>query len=347
MTRKNKLAFLIMLFVGLGIFWWEARTEKLSTLIQGFRTLNFWWLLVALLMMAGQLLLEAHVLQVLLRGRVAYFPFRNAARVPMIEQLFNSITPFSSGGQPAQLIAMMQSGIEAGQASSVLLMKFIIYQMMVLINFVLTMLFGFHEVVSRFHGIAWLIVAGFALHLFVIAGLLLVMYQYKFTKKLLQWATVPLGWFLKPEKVTRWKKNLDDKVDTFYAESLHLKREKRKVIKASILTFIQLIIFYAIPYFILLALGQTKADFLNVVAMHVMIVMITSIFPIPGGTGGAEYSFKTLFAIFLTNPSKLLIGMLLWRFVTYYFGMFLGIGALAVPIKAAPPTAAKADQESH
>jgi uncharacterized protein (TIRG00374 family) len=64
--------------------------------------------------------------------------------------------------------------------------------------------------------------------------------------------------------------------------------------------------------------------------MHVMIVMITSIFPIPGGTGGAEYSFKTLFATFIPGQTALILGMLLWRLITFYLGMLLGIVAMGI-----------------
>lgn len=336
MTRKNRLILWMMLLIGALIFWWEARKIKFEALISSFQSLKVGWLLVAVGIMILSLLIESKTLQIFLKDRVDYFPYRNAMRVPMVEQLFNNITPFSSGGQPAQLIAMMQSGVEAGQASSILLMKFIIYQMMVLINFVLTMFLGFHEIATRFKGLSLLIVAGFALHVFVIVGLLLVMYQYRFTKKMVQWLTKPLGWFMKAEKVTAFETTMNQKIDTFYAESLHLKREKKKVIMASLMTLVQLLLYYSIPCFILLALGEPQVAFIKVMAMHVMIVMITSIFPVPGGTGGAEYSFKTLFTVFLTTQSKLVVGMLLWRLVTYYLGMLLGLIALAVPVKQKP-----------
>lgn len=333
MTRKNKLILWVMLLIGALIFWWEARKIKFETLISSFQSLKIGWLVVAVAIMILSLLIESKTLQIFLKDRVAYFPYRNAVRVPMVEQLFNNITPFSSGGQPAQLIAMMQSGVEAGQASSVLLMKFIIYQMMVLINFVLTMFLGFHQIATRFKGLSLLIIAGFALHVVVIIGLLLVMYRYRFTKRMIRWLTKPLSWFMKPDKVTTFKTTMDQKIDTFYAESLHLKREKKKVAVASAMTLVQLLLYYSIPCFILLALGETQVNFVNVMGMHVMIVMITSIFPVPGGTGGAEYSFKTLFTVFLTTQSKLVVGMLLWRLVTYYLGMLLGLIALAIPVK--------------
>ncbi len=83
-----------------------------------------------------------------------------------------------------------------------------------------------------------------------------------------------------------------------------MKREKVRVIKACFLTLIQLLLYYAVPYFVLLALGVNHVSIVEVIVLHVMIVMIVSLFPIPGGAGGAEYSFKTLFATYVASPSK-------------------------------------------
>jgi uncharacterized protein (TIRG00374 family) len=159
----------------------------------------------------------------------------------------------------------------------------------------------------------------------------MIMFWYRFTKRLLQIVMKPVSWFVSAERYQSIMKNLDRKIDTFYEEGQQLKKEKTRMIKAVILTLIQLLFYYSIPYFILLALGQFHANLFNVMSMHVMIVMITSIFPIPGGTGGAEYSFRTLFSTFLPNASQLVLGMLLWRFITYYVGMFSGVVMLAVP----------------
>ncbi|WP_369347179.1 flippase-like domain-containing protein [Amylolactobacillus amylophilus] len=82
--------------------------------------------------------------------------------------------------------------------------------------------------------------------------------------------------------------------------------------------------FYSVPYFILLAVG-VQANYFEVLILNVMITMIISIVPIPGGTGGAELSFKSLFAMFLTNQSSMVLAMFLWRFVTYFLGMILGL----------------------
>ena len=92
----------------------------------------------------------------------------------------------------------------------------------------------------------------------------------------------------------------------------------------------QLFFYYAIPYFIMLALGIDHINFVMVLSLHVLIFMIISLFPIPGGAGGAEYSFSVLFASFIHSNTKLVLAMILWRLLTYYFGMFAGIVAVFI-----------------
>lgn len=215
MTRKNKLAVFIMVLIGAGIFIYEARDLNGAKLIHELLSLDLKWLLVAFLLMFGSWIVETFVVQIFIKNGSDELDFKTAFRVPLVEQLFNAITPMASGGQPAQLFALMQSGVEAGRASSVLLMKFVVYQFMVLINFVLTLLIGFDQVSRHFGALAIFIVFGFVIHVIVIVGLLMVMYYYKFTKKLVRIIMIPVGWFVKPEKKMAMQLDLDHKIDTF------------------------------------------------------------------------------------------------------------------------------------
>lgn len=330
MSKKNILALFVMLGLGFGIFWWEARKINFQSLVTTFRSLNYFWLLVAVLSILLSYGVEALVLHTLLKkDEDREFGWWEMYRIPLIQALFNAITPFSSGGQPAQLIGLMQSKIDAGRASSVLLMKFVIYQTMVLINFVIAMLVSFRSVAQHFSGLATLILFGMVIHLVTITFLLMIMYYYDFTKKMVHVILKPVLFFLKEEKRDKILQSTIRSIDSFYNESLVLKHEKKKVIKASLLTIVQLFLYYFVVYFVLLALNCDHVNIVDVLVMHIMIVMITSIFPIPGGSGGAEFSFKTLFAGFIPSPSGLILGMFLWRFITYYLGMFLGIVAVS------------------
>ncbi|WP_283680424.1 lysylphosphatidylglycerol synthase transmembrane domain-containing protein [Lentilactobacillus sp. Marseille-Q4993] len=330
MSRNNKIMLTIMVLLGVAIFGYSIKDIKLSLLVSEFFSINYWWLLVAFLCICVYLVVEAIVTKVLVSDRVKNFTFKDALRVPLVEQLFNGITPFSSGGQPGQLFVMMQTGIDGGRASSALLMKFVVYQAMIVVNFFISLLIGFHYVATKLQLLALFVVFGFLIHFFVIVGLLMVMYWPGFTKKISMFLIQPARWFMKDEKYYSMRGSLSSQIDHLYQESVRIARKPKLLLKIAGLTFIQLAFYYVIPYFIMLSLGYSSANIVMVTSLHIMIVMIISLFPIPGGSGGAEFSFESLFSSYITSDTKLVLAMLLWRLLTYYFGMAAGVVALMV-----------------
>ncbi|HJF53518.1 MAG TPA: flippase-like domain-containing protein [Limosilactobacillus coleohominis] len=330
MSRKNWLVLTTMLLLGIGIFAYSLRDTNLQEISADLATMNWGWFLVALLCICLYLIFEGVTVKIFMANRYPNFTWKDALRLPLIEQLFNGITPFSTGGQPAQLVAMLQSGVDGGIASSVLLMKFVVFQSMIVVNFVISLLIGFHYIEEKLHVLSLLVIFGFVIHLSVIVALLMVMYWYNFTKRLMNIVIKPVRWFVKEQRYQEIKDSLNEKVDSFYQESIKMKSEYEKLAKVAVVTILQLMAYYIIPYFILLALNVHGVSLIMAMSLHTLIFMIISLFPIPGGTGGAEYSFAVLFTSFTTSHSKLVLAMLLWRILTYYFGMFAGMFALMV-----------------
>lgn len=330
MSRRNKFVLAIMILVGVGIFAFSLRNVNLATLWHDVLNLNVWWMICALICILLYLGLEGVATKWLVESNGDRLSWKDALRIPLVEQLFNGITPFSSGGQPAQLVALMQSGIEAGRASSVLLMKFVVFQSMVVINFVFSLLIGFGYLEEKIRALAWFVLFGFVIHLTVIVGLLMIMYWHNFTKRLIGLVFIPISLFVKGQRLEDWKQSLDQKVDSFYQESVRMKSQWKLLSKVFGITFFQQLFYYLIPYFILLALGKTGISVIMITCLHVLIFMVISLFPIPGGAGGAEYGFSVLFSNFIGNSSKLVLAMMIWRLLTYYFGMFAGMVAMVL-----------------
>lgn len=330
MSRKNIWSLLIMVALGVGISWYSLRNVKLANLMNDIYTLNWWWLLVALGCMGLYFGFEAVVVQKFVRHRYRKYSLRSALRVPLAEQLFNGITPFASGGQPAQIFVMAQSGIDAGRASSVALMKFVVFQAMVVLNFLVALVIGFQYLASKLSYLSLYVLLGFFFHFVVIVGLLMVMYWYNFTKRAVRIVLIPVGWFLKPAKFAALQTSINHKIDSFYEESVRMTRDWRMLLEVCLLTFFQLFFYYMIPYFIMRAMGYHGISLIMVTSLNVLIFLVTSLFPIPGGAGGAELGFTALFAKFIPSHSKLILAMLIWRILTYYLGLFLGMIAMAM-----------------
>lgn len=332
MNWKNKLSLLVVMTAGIGIFLFSMKDISLRVIKHELADLKWQWLIVAVCCMLLSLLFEGLIVYRLLKKQYPSYRLRDALRVPLIEQLFNGITPFQSGGQPAQLYALLQSGIDAGRGTSKMLMKFIVYQSMIVVCFVVSLTAQFHYLATKLHALSALVVFGFLIHFFVIAALLMVMYWYSFTKKMVITCLQPVKWWGKAETYQRYERYAIEKIDNFYQESLSLRNDGWTLFKVCLLTLVQLFFYYVIPYFILLSLRVRHMDVLMVIGMHILIVMIISLFPLPGGVGGAEFSFSTIFSTFLFQDSKVVLAMIIWRLITYYLGMFLGMGALTVKV---------------
>lgn len=330
MERRNKWALAIILLIGASVFFWEFRMLTFHEIMVEFRQIQWGWIIVAIGCMLFEWAVEAKIVQGLLERENFSYSFKKAYRIPLIQHLFNSITPFASGGQPAQLVALKQTGVDIGIGSSVLLMKFIVYQAMIVVYFGVCVLLRYHVLVTEISKLAVFVILGLVTHIFVIAVVLLITYKINLTKRLVHWLMKMIAMFMNKEKAYLLEENILLKVTSFYEESLYIRGQTSLLLKTALLTAIQLASYFIVPYFILLSLGIKDMDILTIICMYAFIVMIVSLFPIPGGSGGAEYSFTLLFGSFILLPEKLAIALLLWRVITYYLGILLGVVALGV-----------------
>lgn len=325
MNKKHLWGILIVLMISALVLYTDLKSTPVDQIAKAVQGMNWWAFAGIFLLMLLSYVFEAGILATLAkrknepkRSKWSFF------RIPIIQALFNAITPLSTGGQPSQLAAMVQMGIEGGRATSLLLMKFIIYQVIVFLAYIVTIVFGFHMVATKFAGLAIFIVIGLLIHVCSTLFLLAIMFAYNWTKKATNWLMNLLARFINAEKVEKWRQATMEKIETFYAESQKLKHEKKKLILATLLTILQLLCFYSIPFMVLVSLN-VHASWFAVTQMNIMIIMFMAIIPIPGASGGAEYSFQTLFSTFVASSGSLVLGMFLWRFATYFFGMILGI----------------------
>ncbi|MFS7180127.1 YbhN family protein [Serratia proteamaculans] len=330
MERRNKWALAIILLIGASVFFWEFRSLTLHEIMVKFRQIQWSWIIVAIACMLFQWAVEAKIVQGLLERENFSYSFKKSYRIPLIQHLFNSITPFASGGQPAQLVALKQTGVDIGIGSSVLLMKFVVYQGMIVVYFGLCVLLRYHVLVTEISRLAFFVILGLVTHILVIAVLLLITFKVNLTKKIVHWLMIIVSIFMNKEKARLLEEDIVLKVDSFYHESLYIRGQTLLLLKTALLTAVQLAGYFIVPYFILLSLGIKDMDIITIICMHAFIVMIVSLFPIPGGSGGAEYGFTLLFGSFILSPEKLAIALLLWRLITYYLGILLGAVALGV-----------------
>ncbi|MBP3038767.1 flippase-like domain-containing protein [Bacillaceae bacterium Marseille-Q3522] len=327
-TKQTLINLAIILLISLGFIVFKFRDVNPAELFSGIKEINLFFIFLAMLIMLAYWLLESLVLYQMSHARAPKRRFVSAFQITMIGQFFNTITPMQTGGQPAQLYMLQKHGVDVGSASSILLIKFVIFQAMLVVNFVIILFFGYKELVTSFPQMSYLVLIGFVVHLVVIIFLLIVAKSKKTAHTLVHFILKPLVLFVGREKRNKYEQRVDKKVDTFHEESKRIGKNWRLIITGCILTSIQLFLFFSIPYFILESLGISHGGFFAALAFHAFIIMFSSIVPTPSGTGGAEYSFAVLFGSMM-GKHELLIALILWRLISSYSCLIFGGIALS------------------
>ncbi len=305
------LAFYIIFFEGVGEF------------IALFHTMRWNWLFAGLGCLAAYLLLEGGILHLMTRQLDARQSFGQSMRVALIGQFFNCITPCASGGQPMQAYEMHKNGVNLGTATTALVGKFIVYQL-VLTGYTLAILIskiGFFQ--ANVAAFSYLAILGFLINLGVALGLLGIAFFPRKVEKFCLW----LGRLLTRMKLMKhydaYEAKVADTVDTFYHDFQRLHRNIPLLFQSAVLTVVQLTFFLLIPFTICRSLGVEGFDVITVMSAAAFVMMISAFVPIPGTIGAAEGTFYIFFSLFF--PSNIIyMAILFWRLYTFYFPILIG-----------------------
>ena len=251
------------------------------------------------------------------------------------EYFFNAITPFSSGGQPFLAYALKRKNVKLSDSTSILLLNFLAYQIVMNIISIFGVIFYYHKLVTEVPNFGILVGVGFSIN-FVIMIILILLGTTKFMGK----AIVGLLDLLC--KIKFLKKLLGSKRESFiiYVSEMQAAFKEMTLapgawFKALLTKMIAHILYYAIPFFSFLALRINLGyeNFMYVFFVTSFALTIAVWVPTPGASGGAELAFTTLFISLAAlnsapyNPegtvetakTLAMSGMLIWRFFTYYY----------------------------
>lgn len=324
--KLKKVNIIILGVAFVAVLGWVVYQDGLDNLLGMFRLLNPGWLCCAVGMMLLYWLLEGGILHGVVKCFYREQRFGSSFTTSMIGQLFNCITPFSSGGQPVQAFHMVKTGVPLGVAGGSLLIKFIIYQFCLTVYSIVMLLVYWKPLSVNVSGFGYLVFVGFAINFGVMLLLVGVCFFRRFTSKVAHGLIRLLAKlrFVKDKEHTLGY--IDAELLEFHKSFTQIKDHPGMVAQASLLSMVQLTVFFLIPYFICLAFGIRGISPMLVIAAQSFVVMISSFVPLPGAAGGAEYSFHTFFSAFFAPANvSINLAMLLWRLITFYLPILAGM----------------------
>lgn len=320
--KKGKIIFFVLLTLLLLYF---ILRKDFFQIVHEILNINLFWLLVSIFLIFAYWFFRAIILHKVVLSFKANYTFKKAFRLQMITQFFNAVTPFASGGQPFQIYSLKKDGISYNDGANIVVQEFIVYQIALVFLGIFAITYNyffplFPEVALLEH----LVTLGFIINFMVIVFLFILAFVKKFDTFLLKLAVNLLKKFHliknKKEVLERW----NTQIDNFNTGAKKLINNKYHFFHLIFLEIVSLLSLYLIPCTLLYGMGDyTSITGFKAIITSAYVMLIGSFVPIPGGTGGLEYGFLAFFGNFIKGPILKAL-MLLWRFITYYFGMIVG-----------------------
>lgn len=321
--RKLNIALCALAFIVL--FGYLFIAGEGGDILRALTTFNWLFLLIALAAIIIYWVLESVCMQLICNRLFRGFSFIKTNLVTVIGQYFNCITPLSSGGQPMQAYYYSRFGLPAHFSLPMLLCRFIVYQLTMTIYAIIVLLLRFHYFTDDLRPIMYLVAIGFAGGFLLIAMLFALAFAKKTVVRLTRWAlglAGRIGVLKHPEETLT---SVTQSLEEAYEGIRFLLKEPALLIKVSLVTFVQLTVYFSMSWIIFAGFGMEHNDYFTVISCQAFIYLISSFVPLPGAVGAAEGSYIVFFNYVYGDPSIVALSTFIWRFFTFYLPIVVGM----------------------
>lgn len=330
--KKNKIKYIfnfLLIAIVLSIVLYFSLKDNYQEIISTILKMNYIWIFVAILALIIYRLCASLGHYYIIKANNGKVSYLKCFQINLMILFFHGITPFAGGGQPMEIYFLHKEGIPVTKATNITLQNFIVYQIALIITGLIALIYNhIFNVFPNDSLIKYLVVLGFIINTLV----LVVTFILSFGKKTNKFIIEKGIHFLAKIKIIKEEKKTQEKcqkyLQSFHDNAIELKKNKKIVAFMVLINIIGLMTMYSMPYPILRGMN-VNIDIFKVITAIAYVMIIGSFVPIPGGTGGIEYSFIFFFQ-YLISGSILHAAMLVWRLISYYLGMIFGAIALSL-----------------
>lgn len=314
---KQVFNALILIFTLGMITYFIFSKGGLIDLINSNLDINGWWIMTAVAVHLLNIAIDATIIYLFVKETTPNVTFYNAFVASMVGQFFCAVTPSASGGQPMQIISMSQMGIKGANATSALIQKFLVWQFTLTGYSIVAICARFSFFAGHLNPTMWLLsIIGFLAQVAVIVALLLASFNKKLTGKIVNGIFSFLGKIKVLKNADEKKTSFSTQLETFHESNQELNKNRALVVKVYVLTAVQMTALFLVPYCIGEAFGIHCSPF-DMLCAQAYVNMVSSLVPLPGASGAAEFCFSAFFSAYFT-PETIKSAILIWRTITYY-----------------------------
>lgn len=153
--------FVLILVIFVGLFIYMIKVDGIDNIKALLHQVDYQWVVIGLVCLAIHWICEASNLHTPIKKMYSNQTFANSFKVSMIGQLFNNITPFSTGGQPMQAYELTKTGKRVSDSLSAMAMKFIITQTALVVSTIIVVCFEFSFFANLMQNYIWIAIVRF------------------------------------------------------------------------------------------------------------------------------------------------------------------------------------------
>lgn len=328
-VKKKKKTTWIFLLINLvivaGIFIYQFGFHETKPLSELFAEKPFYrFFFISLGAIAVYYIAAGLCYSILLKQTTGKFRFGLGMELSVVGKYWDAITPFSSGGQFAQVAHGRKKGVSGDKTTGVVVGRY----MMNMIAFCILGLVALFIPIDTFtSGVVIKVLAGVGVGLNVLVTLFI--WIVSTNRKLC--AIIVIGGIKLLTKM-----HIIKNYNRALYKSMRFIRQYQKAFKyfakkpwvfisEVLLATIELLALNVVPFLIYLAFNPNGGvSVITVFAMSFLCMFATSYIPIPGGSGMAEISFAALFSKLFTEDVTFW-GLIIWRIFTYYLIILIGL----------------------
>lgn len=317
----SKVISLILISIAILFFVLKDNYNEIISVLKN--TNNIYILYGFIIVLIGDLFKSLSIFTIVNEEKKDY-NYKNAFSLVLQTNFFNGITPFSLGGGPYQIYSLNKNyNIKYRSGAEIVFKDFYSYQMSLVIVsticLIINKIFNFIEFNNL---LKIMIILGYLLNLLVALFLIYLPYTKKNGRDIAKYVITILNKIKLIKDKEKTLKCYDEFIFDFKNNINKTLKNKKNIIKCVLLNVIKITTIGISSYFCFKSLNLNLPLHLCVI-FTIITLIIASFIPVPGGSGGMEYGFITLFSFFVSSV-KLSAVMIVWRVITYYLPIIIG-----------------------
>ncbi len=293
-------------------------------------SINIYWLGAAFLCIMLYIFFETLTVRYITSFMYGKMPFLYILKIDLIGNYYGALTPAAVGFMPAQIAYLKRDGVPVGISTFIQILKQIAYEVVIVFFCLIFMLVRGGFFYSNNSRIFWLSIFGAFINVFVIIIMVLAIKNPIRLKKMALGTARFLAKIRIVKNAEKMTASTEKTLGDFHDSAQYISKYKWKAVYACLLTLLQWLMFFIIPYCLYNAFGlgllqgnpgplgsaSPLGEAVTIVAMAAFLFLAVHFMPVPGSSGATEAGFGIFFGSFFFDYS--IAAMFIWRLITYY-----------------------------